>query len=351
MNRRPPRNGEKLVKNSNILLVDGNALFKRGFIGSKDEYNSKGQHIGGLYQFITVLRKVMMEDLYHKVFVFWDGLYSGKLRYDVYKDYKSSRNKDYENGTKPIDIEELKQKNRIKQYLEELFIRQLEDEIVESDDFIAYFCNNKKPNETITIITTDRDLCQLINDDVRIYMCDLRTYITKENFSTHFKYNLENAALIKILCGDNSDSIKGVKRLGQDTLLKFFPEIKKEKITIEQVINKSKLLQNERIENKTKPLIIFDNIVNGVTDGIQGDKLYEINNFLVNLKNPLLTEQAIENINDLIELPIIPDGRSIKNVYQYTKEDGMDEKIKGFNIEYFLPFKRLIEREKKIITN
>ena len=159
MNRRPPRNGENLKK-SNILLVDGNALFKRGFIGSKDEYNSEGHHIGGLYQFITVLRKVMLEDLYHKVFVFWDGPYSGKLRYEVYKDYKIGRGKDYENGTMPIDLEELSQKRRIKQYLEELFIRQLEDEIVESDDFIAYICNNKKANETITIITSDRDLCQ-----------------------------------------------------------------------------------------------------------------------------------------------------------------------------------------------
>jgi 5'-3' exonuclease len=348
VNRRPPRNGENLKK-SNILLVDGNALFKRGFLGSKDEYNSEGRHIGGLYQFITVLRKVMLEDLYHKVFVFWDGPYSGKLRYEVYKDYKIGRGKDYENGTIPIDLEELSQKRRIKQYLEELFIRQLEDEIVESDDFIAYICNNKKPNETITIITSDRDLCQLINDDVKIYMCDLKTYVTKDNFNLHFKYKLENAALIKTLCGDNSDSIKGVKRLGQDTLLKHFPEIKKEVLTVEQVINKSKLLQNERIESKTKPLQVFDYIVNGTTDGIQGENLYKINNYLVNLKNPLLTEEALRNVNDLIDLPINPEGRSVKNVYEFARVDGMNDKIKNYNEEYFLPFKKLIEREK--ITN
>jgi 5'-3' exonuclease len=344
MNRMPPRNGER-IKEVNYLVVDGNSLFKRGMIGAKDEYNPNGQHIGGLYQFITVLRKIMEEDLYHRVYVFWDGKYSGKLRYNIYKDYKSGRGKDYEHGTMPIDENELNQKIRIKKYLEELFIRQLEDEIVEADDFIAYICNNKLNNESITIITSDRDLCQLINDKVKIYMCDLKTYVTKENFNKHFKYKLENSALTKILCGDNSDSIKGVKRLGLDTLLKHFPEIKDKVLTIEQVINKSKILQNERIDEKKKPLQILTNIYDGITDGIQGTDLYNINNLLVNLTTPLLTENAIESVNDLIDLPINPEGRDIKNVYKYIKEDGMQDKIKNNIEDYFMPFKKLMVRE------
>ena len=346
MNRRPPKNGET-NKEINTLVVDGNALFKRGFLGAKDEYNSNGQHIGGLYQFITVLRNVIEDDLYHRVYVFWDGKYSGKLRYEIYKDYKSGRGKDYEHGTMPIDKDELNQKIRIKKYLEELFIRQLEDEIVEADDFIAYICNSKLDNEKITIITSDRDLCQLINDKVKIYMCDLKLYVTKENFNRHFKYKLENAVLMKVLCGDNSDSIKGVKRLGEDTLLKHFPEVCKEVLTIEQVINKSKLLQDERLANKKKPLQILTNIYDGITDGVQGNELYKINNLLVNLKKPLLTEEAVSRVNDLIDLPINPEGRDIKNVYRYTKEDGMQDKIK-YNIEeYFMPFKKLMGREIK----
>jgi len=109
---------------------------------------------------------------------------------------------------------------------------------------------------------------------------------------------------------------------------------------------KSAQLQIDRINSKQKPLQIFDNIVMSITDGIQGDKLYEINDKLVNLKNPMITESVINDMKDLIDLPINPEGRDIKNAYQLMKEDGMDKEIKNYSIEYFMPFKRLIEREK-----
>ncbi len=349
LNKRPPRNGQnnELESHHNLLVVDGSSLFKRSFLGSKEEFNSKGEHVGGIYQFITVLRKIMLEDLYHKVFVLWDGEYSGKLRYDIYKDYKSGRGKNYEEGTAPTDESELYQRVRIQQYLEELFIRQLEHDFVEADDFIAYICNNKNVGDKITIITSDRDLCQLIDDDIKIYMCDLKKYITKENFRENFGYNLENALLIKILCGDGSDSIKGVKRLGEKTLYEYFPEITERKLTLEEVINKSKLLQDERISNKQKPLQILDNISYGITDGIQGDKLYEINNKIINLKNPLISEDAMDMIDNIINSPINPEGREIKNVYKFIKEDGLNNKIINNFEDYFLPFKKLINRELK----
>jgi hypothetical protein len=43
---------------------------------------TKMVNIGGLYQFLTILRKMLVDDLYHRVYVFWDGNLSGKLRYD-----------------------------------------------------------------------------------------------------------------------------------------------------------------------------------------------------------------------------------------------------------------------------
>jgi 5'-3' exonuclease len=347
MNKRPPKNGERTQTKLNMLLVDGNALFKRSILGAKDVYNQNQEHIGGIYQFITVIRKLLDDDLYHKVFVFWDGKLSGKLRFNIYEDYKSNRNKDYINGTHPVDENELLQKIQIKRYLEELFIRQYEDEIVESDDLIAYICNNKTENQKITICTSDRDLCQLIDDDVRIYMCDLKQYVTLSNYNQFFKHHHSNAALIKILCGDNSDCIKGVKRLGEDTLIKHFPEITNRPVTISEIINRSVELQSERIKNKQKPLQIFDNIINGVTDGVQGDNLYQINDKLVNLKNPMITEDVINHLNMIIDSPINPDGRDIKNAYELMKEDGLDREIHNNVSEYFLPFKKLIEREKK----
>lgn len=346
MKRLPPKN-RSVNKIKNTLLVDGNSLYKRGFIGARNEYNSKGEHIGGTYQFITVLRKLLNDNLYHNCYTFWDGEFSGKLRWEIYKDYKSGRGKDYINGTKPEDVEEVYQRKVVFNYLEELFVRQLIDEKVESDDFIAYYCKLRKDTEKITVITNDRDLCQLIDDNVRVYLLDLKTYVDKNTFKYYFDYHYTNVVLVKMLCGDNSDSIKGIKRVGVDTLLTHFPQLKEREVTLDEIIEQAKEIQENRVQNKKKPLKVLDNIINRTTDGIQGDKIYEINKVLIDLSNPLLTEESKINFNELITSKLSEDDRSIKNAYKMLKQDGIDKVIGQTRYkEYLLPFKKLMEREK-----
>ena len=123
----------KRKKYTTTLLVDGDSLLKTAYHGAKNLYY-KENHIGGIYQFLTMLRKSLNEHKYDRVFVFWDGQFSGRLRYDIYKDYKSNRDKDFYNETPPSEPELFIQKERVKQYLEELFIRQFEDTIIEADD-------------------------------------------------------------------------------------------------------------------------------------------------------------------------------------------------------------------------
>ena len=95
--------------------------------------------------------------------LFWDGEYSGKLKYELYPDYKSNRiGKSWYSN--PLQLTEkeikkeqekdksiLKQRIRIKQYSEELFFRQLENNVTEADDCIAYYCQNLKENEEVII--------------------------------------------------------------------------------------------------------------------------------------------------------------------------------------------------------
>jgi 5'-3' exonuclease len=349
MNKRPSRTGEKTKKIQNTLLVDGNSLFKTGFFGAKNLYNEHGVHIGGVYQFFTMLRKILEDDLYHRVYVFWDGNFSGKLRYDIYNSYKIDRGKDYINGTQPIDEAELNQRVVIWEYLNEMHIRQLKDEIIEGDDFIAYYCLHKKENEKITIMSNDRDMAQLIRDKVRVYFLDLKEYVDNTNFSSYFCYNLENAALIKTMCGDNSDSIKGIKGLGEKTLLKYFPEISERKVSLTEIIESAKEQQLKRQTEKKKPIKVLENIVNRVTEGIQGKDIYTINEVLVNLQKPLMTEDGIKEL-ELLKLGTLDDSeRDLKNVLNYMKRDGLDKTIGEHRYpEYLIPFKKLIEREKLI---
>lgn len=348
MNKRPPKNGETKIKLINTLLIDGNALFKNGYFGAKGEYNYKGQHIGGIYQFITVLRKLLSENMYHRVYVFWDGNFSGKLRYEIYNPYKSGRGKDYINGTQPIDEEEVRERRVVMQYLEDLFIRQLRHEVVESDDFIAYYCLNKKSNEKITICTNDSDMAQLICEDVRIYFLHFKNYVDTSNFSSYFCYHIENAALVKSMVGDNSDTIKGIKKLGVDSLIKHFPELKQKKVSLTQILERAKEIQQERKDQKKKPLAVLDNMINRTTDSVLGDKIYEINYKLVDLKNPFMTKDGARELELLIEGDLDPEGRSLKNVLSYMEKDGLKKLIGESRYEnYLIPFKELINREIK----
>lgn len=346
MSKRPPRNGETLEKRQNTLLVDGSSLFKASFFGAKNEYNTNGQHIGGLYQFINILRKILSEDLYHKVYVFWDGTYGGKLRYEIYEPYKSARGKDFVNGTRPIDESELMQRKLIWEYLNEMYVRQISHEIVEGDDFIAYYCLTKKENETITIISNDRDMCQLINDDVRIYFLDLKDYVDNKNYFTYFCHHYDNSVLLKIITGDNSDSIKGIKGVKEKTLLTLFPELKERKVELTELIDKAKVLQEERINSKKKPLSALHNLINSITEGVQGTKIYEINEKLVNLKKPLMTNDAIEEFERLRNGTLNESGRDLKNVLKMMERDGLKRTIGPSRYDdYLLPFKKLIYRE------
>jgi len=347
-----PKKYNKNKEFKHTLLIDGNALFKLGFFGAKDMYTRDGDHIGGLYIFITILRKLLQEELYHRVFVFWDGRFSGKQRWKLYSDYKIDRNKDYVRGTKPVDIQEKTEIFLIRQYLEELCVRQVVDNSnfgVEADDFIAYYCKTKNPNEKITICTSDRDLSQLINEDVRIYFCDkkIKDYVTSDNYQNYFEHHQKNSKLVKVIGGDASDCIKGIDGIKETTLLKHFPELKEREISLKEIINLAKKLQANRIENKQKPLKALTNIIESKTKGIQGKNIYKINESIVDLNNPIINNKNIK----LLEYYRKPIGdiedRGIKNVYTFMKRDGMDREIQSFSTNYLLPFKKLIEREKK----
>jgi 5'-3' exonuclease len=289
---------------------------------------------------------LLTEDLYHRVYVFWDGNFSGKLRYEIYKPYKSGRGKDYENGTQPIDESELSQRARVYEYLNELYVRQLKHEVIESDDFIAYYCLNKKENEKITICTNDSDMAQLVDENVRIYFLNFKKYVDKTNFSSYFCYNHQNAAVVKLITGDTADSIKGIKNVGTKTLVKIFPELTERKVSLTEILTKAEQLQTERKTKKQKPLVALDNIINRVTDGVQGDDIYEINYTLVNLKQPMMTEDGIEELQNLMEGTLHEPNRDIQKVFKYINDDGLRITIGEYRYEdYLSPFKQLKQRE------
>lgn len=362
------------------LLVDGNNLLKISLVDKR--MNEKGEEYGAVFQFLYQLQKLLQKKDFNFCVVCWDGYNSGVLRYDYYPEYKANRDKHYEIASQMTDYDKKiadyckkvidyhknhkatvkrletddesfeRQKSIIQQILDELFIRQYICDNVEGDDLIAYYCQHKKDNERIVIVSGDRDITQLINDEVCVYIPSLKKFISPKNSIQELGYTHENVVLKKILCGDSSDNIKGVKRLGETTLFKLFPEIKSQKTTLNEILEHTKRLLEERKANKKKPLKSLENVLNKVTDGSQGERLYEINKKIIDLSEPLLTKEAIQELENTMYAPIDPSERDIKNVYIIIQENGMNDLLDENKFgSLFGAFERIIANEKKYFSS
>lgn len=330
-------------KITKTLLIDGNVLMKRSYNGAKHVYH-KGTHIGGIFQFYSTMRKIVVEHKIDKVVVLWDGERGGTLRLDFYPDYKGNRPKFF-------DKEYEQQKLRVKQYAEELFIRQYEHPDVESDDLQAFYCQNKKEGEEVIIYTNDRDICQLINEEVSIFLADKKVLVGIGNYQWYFQHHYKNAGLIKIIEGCSSDHIKGIEGVTENTLLKHFPQLKEREMTLEEIIDTSKMLQEER---GNKPLKVFTNIIEGNSRGSHRGPFYEINRKIIDLNTPLLTDEAKEEMLEVMRLPIDPEGRDQKHVLKLMLEDGVMYAIPGGEngyLNFMEPFIKLIKKEKLNFKN
>ena len=373
---RAEANGVSNEKSIYTLLVDGNNLLKISLVDKR--MNDKGEEYGAVFLFLRQLGQLLQKKDFNYCIVCWDGYNSGVLRWNYYNDYKANRDKHYElaggmseydkyindyvkkvlNYSKGIKKEvkrsetddECFQRQReiIQNILENLYVRQFIYDDVEGDDLIAYYVQHKKQNEKVVIVSGDRDLTQLITDDVCQYIPTLKKFITPKNSVEELGITHENTLLKKIICGDSSDNIKGIKGLGEQTLIKLFPEIKDKKTSLEAVIGRSKELLEERKAAKKKPLKSLENIVNGVTDGIQGNKIYEINKKIIDLSEPLLTNDAIDGLKEEMYAPLGDEDRDIKNVYTIIKENGMNDMLDETKFgALFGMYERIIKMESK----
>jgi 5'-3' exonuclease len=325
------------------LLVDGNNLLTIGCYGVKDFFHN-GKHVGGVWHFINTLRRFIDTENFDKVVVVWDGENNSTARKILYPQYKENRKTTF-SEEKSNSISE--QKQRVKLYLEELFIRQIIVDDNEGDDLIAYYCQIS-PDEDKTIFSGDRDLTQLISDNVRVYLPDMKQYYKKGD-----KIKLKdieiphyNIKTYKVIAGDKSDNIDGVYFLGEKTIMKLFPEILENEVSVNDI-----LLRAEELHKNDKDNKILHNILSGRSkSGIFGKELYEVNEQIVDLSNPLITEDGKEIVKEYYSETLDPDGRGHRNVIRMMMEDGFFKFLpKGDNnwVNFLTPFLKLTRKEKR----
>ena len=331
------------MNTNKTLIVDGDNLLTIGFHGLKN-YFYKGRHIGAIYHFINTLRLTF--ETYHldKIVVFWDGENSALLRRKSYSPYKLNRNIRIKSEEEVNSYNY--QRNRVKQYLEELYVRQAEFEDCETDDCVAYYTQNAK-KEDIIIYSSDRDLAQLVSKNISLYNPSHRKLYKPHDIIEyeHEEILIENVRVVKIICGDKSDNIYGIRSLGIKKLLNLCPELKIRPVTIDEVRSKGNLLFEENSSNTT-----IKNLLTGVTkEGVYGEEFFEINTKIIDLSNPFVSDEAKEEIKSLITENMDTTGRSYKNTMKMMMEDGLFNVLPKRDdawIKFLTPFLILTRKEK-----
>ena len=287
--------GEGTPKEKRIILIDALNLFFRNFavIGV---LNSDGTHIGGLGGFLRSLGALIRNLEADQVYVVFDGIGGSNNRKNIIPEYKSGRNNSRITNWEVFDSHEDEENSqidqiiRIAQYLKTLPVKTVAIDKVEADDVIAYvgekLSHNKK--NKVFIVSSDKDYLQLAKDNLIIYRPIEKRYYTPSTIKEKFGCPASNFILYKLLMGDSSDKIEGVKGLGPKKLYKYFPELKNEGLNLEGLLDIA--------ENKLKEHVIYDRLL---SDPYALKNKYKI----MDLSKPMLDEKDIEYLDKFMEEP------------------------------------------------
>ncbi len=355
-----------VIKMKKIILIDGNNLMFRSYYATAYNgnfmKNSKDFPTNALFGFTNMINKIINEEKPTYILVAFD---KGKtFRHEEYQDYKGGRTETPDELKKQFPV--------AKNLLTAMGIKYYEIDNYEADDIIgtfAKFCDDE-PDFIGTIVSSDKDLLQLISSDVDIKLLKSHDYIRYNETSFEAEYGIKpiNIIDLKSLMGDSSDNIPGVKGVGEKTALKLLQDYKTLDGIYENIDSiKGKL--KEKLENdkenayksyhlativKDVPLNI--NIDDTKYEGSNTDKLnqiYEELEFYSFLKKE--TPKKLDKINfkiikDINEINVEGDVAISLEVFgsNYHNSEIVGMGVYNENIAYYIP-KEIIKQNPKFL--
>ena len=348
-----------------VILVDGNNLLFRSYFATAYSgnmmKNSKGFPTNGLYGLVNMLNKIIREEKPEYMLVAFD---KGKtFRHEKYLDYKGGRNET------PDDLK--KQFSVAKKLVPLMGIKCFEIDNYEADDIIGTYSKMAliDPEFETTIVSSDKDLLQLINEETEVKLLKQKDYIRMNEETFMDTYGIKPIRMIDLkgLMGDASDNIPGVKGIGEKTALKLLQEYDSLENVYDNIDNikgatKQKLIDGKESAFMSKDIATIYNEV-PVTysleelkyDGPDVNGLREIYSdlefysFLKDFKEEEKKEKKleykiIENVNDLklkekvsVYLEISETNYHNADIYGMSLYDGENA--------YYVPFEVLKENK------
>lgn len=189
--------------------------------------SAHGYQMGGCIGFLKTLRRIVFEVQPIAVYVCWEGGGSSRRR-GLLPEYKLNRapgklNRFYEDDIPDSEENRKHQVESLLHMTRSAPICQLYTPDCEGDDLVAYLCCGPIRNEEKVIVSSDKDLYQLLDNRTKMYSLHKKTYVTQETVMEEFRVQAKHFALAKALCGDPGDNVPGVKGVGFKTVSRLFP--------------------------------------------------------------------------------------------------------------------------------
>ena len=279
--------------NNRVLIVDGLNLYLRAF-AVNGALNDNGVPVGGLTGFLRSLAYAIREVNPTRVIVVYDGQGGSQRRRKIHPDYKSNRTPGkritrwdaFKNATEEKEAMKI-QFSRLLDYLDFLPINVISIDRIEADDTIAYIAHTLM-KEDVTIMSSDQDFLQLVNDRITVWSPTKKKFYTPRMVMDDYGVPAHNFLMYKVLMGDKSDNIEGVKGLGPKKLPKIIPDL-----LTHNTLDLDFIL--EHAGKGEEPM--HKRIVESETQ-------LKTNEELMDLKNPPISGELKLQITRLIEAPI-----------------------------------------------
>ena len=236
---------------NNLLIIDANNLSYRWL--QRPNYDSFGD------DFVRTIQSLAKSYEAQRTIVCFDF---GKSYYrmDMHDEYKGTRKK-------PQDEEEIKKYESFFAVLNAL-PDELDEEVlkfrgVEADDILAWITQNLSDRYDHTwVVSSDRDLYQLIDDNISIFNIFSRKEVTVQTLEDDLEITPSQYMLSRIIEGDKSDNILGIEGIGPkraqtlakeyntlDNLLDALPIKGRSKFIQNLNAGKEQLIRNEKLIN------------------------------------------------------------------------------------------------------
>ena len=348
-----------------IVLVDGNNLLYRSYFATAYSgnlmKNSKGFPTNALFGFINMINKIITDEKPEYMMVAFD---KGKtFRHDKYETYK---------GTRAETPDDLKMQFKLsREICKALGIKAIEIDNYEADDIIGTFA--KKCNEENLdglIISSDKDLLQLITTNVKVKLLKTHDYIMMDEVEFKNTYGLDPIKMIdlKSLMGDSSDNIPGVKGIGEKTAIKLLQEYGSLEGVYQNIDNIKGSMHDKLVTDKDNAFMSYDLAtiykevpIDTSLDSIKKENVNEIEysnilkeleffSLLKKLDNKEEVKKEINNlvvINNLNDLVLEDEYGIYLEVLGYNYHDAkpLGVSIYSKTKAYYIPFELLIKSD------